>query len=181
MKRPVIIVAVAVAVMALYVMVIMPLSEERPRMKETLHAKYSTLQKYEAFLKTSGKAGSALGGDTIVKEVENMGSALIQDTNESLAFARLQGHIQDFAEKSGVKIISIKPLSVVKYKHYSSLPIQLEANSGIVQVGGFLKQLEESKQLIGIDRLSINVMSTQMPGDLKIRMQVSGLMKANGS
>jgi len=174
-KRSIAIVAIIMVIIAAYVFLIMPLSEKRAGIKESLEAKYATLQKYEAFLKTAGKTETRF--ETVVKEIEGIEANALHDTNESLAFAKLQGYLQDFAEKSGIKIVSIKPLSMVKYKHYSGLPIQLEASGGIIQLGEFIKQIDTSKRLISIDRLSISAMNVQMSGELKIRMQVSGLMK----
>lgn len=174
MRRPVAIIAIVMAIIAAYVFFIMPLSEKRSELRESLEAKYVTLQKYETFLKTAGKAETAL--DTMVKEIDDMEANALQDTNDSLAFVKLQGYVRDFAEKSGIKIISIKPLSVVKYKHYAALPIQLEASGGINQLGEFMKQIDASKLFIRIDRLNINLMNIQMPGELKIKLQVSGLM-----
>ncbi len=175
MRRTIPIVAIIMAIIAAYIFLIMPLSEKRSVMRESLEAKYATLNKYEIFLKSAGMTETEI--DTAEKAIEGMEANILQDTNESLAFARLQGHIQDFAEKSGIKIISIKPLSVVKYKHYAGLPIQIEGNGGISQLSEFMRQIDASKQLIRIDRLNVNVLNIQMPGDLRIRMQVSGLMK----
>lgn len=186
MKKSVIISAIIMAIIAVHVFFIMPLAGKRTEMKELLQVKYASLQKYETFLKSTGKAETEL--DAAVKEVEGLEANVFQDKNESLAFAKMQGYVQDMAEKSGIKILSIKPLSVVKYKHYADLPVQLECSGGISQLGEFMKQIDTSKQLIRLDRLSIGVMNIQMPGELKIRVQVSGLMseparneKANGS
>ncbi|MEK7333127.1 MAG: type 4a pilus biogenesis protein PilO [Nitrospirota bacterium] len=175
MKKSVIISAIIMAIIAAHVFFIAPLAGKRTEMKELLQVKYASLRKYETFLKSTGSAETEL--DAAVKEVEALEANAFQDKNESLAFAKMQGYVQDMAEKSGIKILSIKPLSVVKYKHYADLPIQLEASGGIIQLGEFLKQTDASKQLIRIDRLSIGVMNIQTPGELKIRIQVSGLMK----
>lgn len=177
MKKSITLAAITVAIIAIYVFFIIPLSEKRKEVKESLKAKYTTLQRYETFLKSAGKTDTEL--DTLVKEIEGMETNALWDTSESLVFAKLQGYVQDFAQKSGIKIISIKPLSVVRYKHYAALPIQLEAAGGINQLGEFMKQIETSKHLIRIDRLNINVMNIQMPGELRLRMQVSGLMLGN--
>lgn len=176
MKKSIVIAGVIITLIAAHVFFIVPLAEKRAEIKESLQAKYASLWKYEAFLKTTGKAETEF--DTAAKEVEGLEANVFQGKNEALAFAKLQGYVQDIAEKSGIKILSIKPLSMVKYKHYADLPVQLESTGGIIQLGEFMKQIDASRQLIRIDRLAVSVMNIQTPWELKIRIQVSGLTKA---
>ncbi len=175
MRRFLVIAAGVLALVGAYTFFIAPLSEKRKEMKESLQAKYITLHKYETFLKATDRTEAELKAAS--KEVDGMEANALKETNESIAFAKFQGHIQDFAEKAGLKIFSVKPLSVLKYKYYYSLPIQIEANGGMGQIGEFMKQIDETKRLVKIDRTSINVMNIQTQGDLRIRIQVSGLMK----
>lgn len=175
MKKSIVVMVFAVAMLAAYVFLVAPLDEKRSALRESLQSKYATLRKYEMFLKDAGKTGVEF--DAQMKEIEVMEADVLKDKDESLAFAKLQGYIQDFANKSGVRIISIKPLSVIKFKHYAALPIQIESNGGINQLGEFMKQIDESKELIRIDRLNINVMNIQTPVELRIKIQISGLMK----
>ncbi|MBI4689896.1 MAG: type 4a pilus biogenesis protein PilO [Nitrospirae bacterium] len=175
MRKSVVIAAISMALIAGYVFFIMPFVGKRAEIRESLEAKYAALRKYESFLKSAGKTGT--GFETAIKEVKDMESGALQDTNESLAFAKLQGYIQDFAEMSGIRIVSIKPLSVVKYKYYSGLPIQIEAIGWVMQLSEFLKQVDSSKRFIRIDKLYISVVNIQSPWDLKIKMQISGLMR----
>ncbi|MBI4684022.1 MAG: type 4a pilus biogenesis protein PilO [Nitrospirae bacterium] len=175
MRRLVIISAIVLTLIAAYMFFVIPLSDKRLGLKESLEAKYATLQKYEVFVKATGKTDTEF--DAIIKEVEQMEANTLKAENESLASAKLHGFVQDFAEKTGIRIISIRPLSVVKYKHYSHLPIQIEASGEINQLSEFIKQIDTSKQLVRIDKLNINVVSMQNPGELRIRMQISGLIK----
>jgi Tfp pilus assembly protein PilO len=175
MRKSIAVIAVVGAIIASYVFFIMPLSDRRAEIKDSLEAKYVTIHKYETYLKAAEKTGDEL--DAAVKEINNIESYILQDTDESLAFVRLQGYIKDFADKSGIKILSIKPLSVVKYKHYANLPVQLEASGVISQLSEFMRHIDKSKRLLRIDKLNINVTNIQMPSEFKIKMQVSGLMK----
>lgn len=175
MRKSIAVIAVIGAIMASYIFLIMPLSDRRAEIKDSLQAKYVTIHKYETYLKTAEKTGNELA--TAVKDINDIESNILQDTDESLAFVRLQGYIKDFADRSGIKILSIKPLSVVKYKHYADLPVQLEASGAIIQLSEFMRHVDESRRLLKIDKLNINVTNIQILSEFKIKMQVSGLMK----
>jgi hypothetical protein len=138
-------------------------------------AKYETLQKYEEFMR--GKEITEDDIKKVIEETDNIEAGLIKERSEFLASARLQREIETFAEKAGLKITAIRPLNVVKYDTYTGVPLYFEGNADIKQLGEFLRLIESEEMLTRIDKMNISVINIQNPKDLKIKIQVSGLVK----
>jgi|Deesub1362A_J573_1020465.scaffolds.fasta_scaffold00077_85 Tfp pilus assembly protein PilO len=172
MRRSLALIGGFVIVIAVYVFFVAPLSDKRAQLKERLETDYMALKKYEKFIRSTEKAEIQL--KDALKELEDMEKNIIQETDVSLAFAKLQLKIQDLADSSGLQIKSIKPLPVVNYKGYTGLPIYMDGIGNISQLGEFLKLLDSTKEFINIERLHV---TTTPKNTLRIKMQLSGLMK----
>lgn len=170
MRGPVLITAVFAAIAGIYAFFISPLDGKREELRETLRERHAVLEEYEEIVRM-GEGGLKTAGERL-KRLERH---VISATDESLAFSRLQIKVEDFASDSGLLITSVRPLTAVKYGDYVGLPIYLDALSDIGQLSEFLRRLDSVAVYIRIDKIDVS----RAPQDLlRVRMQVSGLMKA---
>jgi Tfp pilus assembly protein PilO len=173
MIRKTVVIATLAATAAAYMLLIAPLAERRAELKERLQSSYFTLIKNEEFILRTQKAGIKM--KDALKELEEMEQYIIHADDMSLGFATLQSRIQDIAMSSGMTITSIKPLTAVSYKGYRGLPIYMEGVLGIKELSRFLNQLDSTWDFISIDSLIVSTTAKDM---LKIKIQLSGLLKA---
>jgi Tfp pilus assembly protein PilO len=80
------------------------------------------------------------------------------------------------ATNSGFSVTSIKPLPTVEFKNYTGLPIFMDCNGNVKDLSNFLRRLDDPNTLLDIDRLNI---SAQQDGGLRIKIQLTGLMKSS--
>lgn len=174
MRKPVVI-AGAVIVISIYIFYISPsISTRRTEITDILGAKYITLKKYEKFIKGRQVAETEL--KKALNELAQMEKNIMQATDPSVAFAKLQSKIQDIADGSEIKILSIKTRQSISHGGYTELPMEIEGTGYIKELSEFLKSLD-SGRFIKIERLDITSIGLQQEGPLRIRMQISGLMK----
>ncbi|MBI5638900.1 MAG: type 4a pilus biogenesis protein PilO [Nitrospirae bacterium] len=142
-------------------------------MREELEGKYFALTRDE--LSVKGAGGTEEEMKAVVEDMKKIEKRLIHEKSAFIASARLQGELSEMTEKSGLRVMTIRPLAEVKTGNYSSIPVYFEGNGTIKQVSDFLRHVESGRFLIKIDKLNINITNLQNPRDLKFKMQVSGL------
>ncbi len=175
LKKRLYIVAIGILILSIFIYEHYFIIPQSANIRESIIAKYETLRKYEEFIKDTGITEDDI--KKVIEETDNMEERLIKEKSEFLASARLQREIEAFAEKAGLKITTIRPLNVVKYNTYTGVPLYFEGNADIKQLSEFLRIIESEKILTKIDKMNISVTNIQNPKDLKIKMQVSGLVK----
>lgn len=148
---------------------------ESERMREAIAAKYGTLQQQRGFL-----AGAGSTEEEIAKAIEEMAKLekrLLNEKSEFLASAGMQRLITEMTDNAGLAVMTLRPMAAVKEKGYSLVPVYFEGNGSIKQVSDFLRAVEAHSLLFKVDKLSLNVTNIQNPGDLRFKIQVTGLNK----
>lgn len=173
MKRSTAVMIVVAIILAIYVLGISPLKEKREGIQESLFVEHKSLLKQERFIQSGRNAQDELAA--LEKDVAALEKYVIKEDNESLAFARLQGLVQDMSEAAGMSIDSMKPLVTKPYDGYAMLPLAVDATGTIQQLSEFLHKLDRTSYMIRIDSLGI---STTPTDTLRIKLQVSGLMRS---
>ena len=171
MNRNIIIISAVAAIIGAYVLFVSPLQDKRVPLREKLGVNYTTLLKYQKFMNASKGAGERL--DAAQTRLRQLEQYISKKTNTSIGFAELQDRAQGIAEKAGLSIKSVKPMPTVQQEHYTSLPLYMDFTGDIVQLSAFLRAIDKGRVFISLDRLSIK---TGNKGQLRIKMQVSGLM-----
>lgn len=170
MRKSIVVAAVFAAIVGIYVFFISPLEGKREELREKLREQHAVLGEYEEIVRL-GEGGLKAAKAELLRIERHV----IAPTDESLAFSKLQIKVEDFASDSGLLITSIRPLLAVKCGHYVGLPIHLDAISDIGQLSEFLRKLDSSSLYMRIDKIDVS----QAPQELlRVRMQISGLMKA---
>lgn len=149
------------------------LDAKRAAMRETLEVNYATFAKKRDFILRTIKAGPEMKESLI--DLEHSESNIIGKTDPSLAFATLQGKIQDMAQSSGMKIYAIKQLPAAAHKGYTSLPLYVDMRGTIETFSEFLRFLGSTNDFIGIENISV---TSSSQGVLRVRVQLAGLMKS---
>lgn len=175
LKKRLYIVAIGILVLSIFIYEHYFIIPQSAHIRESIIAKYETLQRYEEFIKNAGITENDI--KKLIEETDNIEAGLIKEKSEFLASARLQRGIETFAEKAGLKITAIRPLNVVKYDTYTGVPLYFEGNADIKQLSEFLRLIESEKMLTKIDKMNISITNIQNPKDLKIKIQVSGLVR----
>lgn len=172
MKIYAIIIALIVGIYVFYISPI--ISEKRQATIETLKEKQELLKRYETLI----AEGRAEGKDPkeALERLKKLEKDMPQVKDRSLTIAKLQLDIQDFAEKAGLSVLSIKPGSSIIYNGYTGFPIEMECSGTISGLGELLKALDIKKGVFKTDRLNVSVGAV---GDesLRIKIQIIGLAK----
>ena len=79
------------------------------------------------------------------------------------------------AEGASIRIASIRALAPERSLYYSKLPVYVEGRGSIESIGRLMNRLAQSWEILSVDRLDIS--STGKKGDLRLRVQISGVMK----
>ncbi len=163
---------VVAAVVAVYVLSIAPLDEKREEMQDRMFLEHKALLKYERFATGGDDAKREL--ETLRRKVAKLEKRIIDEEDRSLALASLQSKVQDRADDSGLKVNSVKPLEPEDLEGYRTLPLFLDASGRMGPLSSFLKKLDSSGGLISLEKINI---SRAPRGGLRVKMQVTGLMK----
>ncbi|MEW6107564.1 MAG: type 4a pilus biogenesis protein PilO [Nitrospirota bacterium] len=152
------------------------LEPEAEIMRESISAQYNALQKYEQFIKGAGATEEEI--KSAIDDIKKIEKKLIDEKSEFLASARLQSEISGITSRAGLRILTVRPLSAVKINNYINIPLFIEGNGDIKQIGDFLKYVESGNLMIKIDKLNLNITNIQNPKELKFKIQLSGLVRA---
>jgi Tfp pilus assembly protein PilO len=174
MNRTIAAIGIIALLAAAYVLIVEPLAEKRVEMQDRLQADYSTLIKYARYNKLKDHSGKRL--EFSQQKLEKTESFILPSSDTSVAFAKLQRNVQGMATNSGLSVTSIKPLPTVEFKNYTGLPIFIDCNGNVKDFSNFLRRLDDPSILLDIDRLNI---SAQQDGGLRIKIQLTGLMKSS--
>ncbi len=164
-------IAFAVA-LAVHIFVILPLEGSREAIQEQLFIEHKSLIKHERFLTESAGAKQEL--ESLKRKMQRLEKRIVREKDSSLAFASIQGAVQDMASSAGIRVNSIKPLSPDETGVYSRMPLFLDGTGDMLGLSSFLKLLDSSRELISIDKLGI---TRGRKGKLRIKIELSGLMK----
>jgi Tfp pilus assembly protein PilO len=174
MRRNILILAVITALLVIYVLFIIPLDDKRGGLKEELFVQYKSLLKHEQFVNNAQNAQEDL--TKARAELETKEKHIIIASDVSLAFAQLQTMVQDMADQAGLTITQMKPLQAAPNEvGYKLLPLFIDCHGEIWQLSKFLNFLDSTPDFIAVDRLQVTVAPQ---GKLRIRVQLSGLMKS---
>lgn len=160
------------ALLAIHLLFIVPLDESREELQERLFIEHKALLKHEQFISSGADAQKEL--KTLRKKVRKMEKSMLAEKDSSLALAALQSRVQDMAEGAGLKINSVKPLEPLEHEGYREMALFVDASGEMDSLSAFLKMIDRSSQLISLEKIN---MATAPRGGLRIKMQLSGLMK----
>ncbi len=163
---------VAAAVIALYVLLISPLGEKREAIQDQLFMEHKALVKFERFIASGTDTREKL--DALRQELVVMERSIIDEKDPSLAFAALQSGLQDMAEGAGLNVNSLKPLEPEEHGEYRTIPLFLDSSGNISSLSSFLRMIDNSRQLISLEKISITVAPR---GGLRIKMELTGIMR----
>jgi Tfp pilus assembly protein PilO len=175
MKRKLYITAIALILLSLLMYEYYFIIPQTDVIKEMISSKQETLQKYERFINEAGSAEEGI--KKAIAATDSIKSQLISEKSRYRAAAILQGRIESVAGKSGLKIMSIRPLNMVKYESYAGIPVYMDCSGDMKQLSEFLKLVENDAIMLKIDKININAVNITNPKDLRIRIQLSGLLK----
>ena len=142
-------------------------------MREEIHAKYGTLQKYEAYLKGSGITEKEI--EAAITDMKTLEKKLIPEKSEFLSSASIQRIVSELTEKSGLNVLTMRPMNVAKEKNFLLVPVYFEGNGNIKQISDFLNAVEKNPIMLKVDKMSFNVTNMQNPKELRFKIQISGL------
>lgn len=175
MRKSFFAVAAAGFLIAFYVLVVIPAEGKKDLVRERLYARYEKLQKYRHLMSGGETSRDVL--DSERKELETLEKGLIKEHQEPIAFAAIQLRIQDQAAKAGLATTTIRPMKAEKEGYYTWLPISIEAEGSIKQVSDFMRSLDSAYSYMKIENLTISQKDLREEKQLKLRMQIAGLVK----
>jgi Tfp pilus assembly protein PilO len=85
--------------------------------------------------------------------------------------------VSELAENSGLNVLTMRPINVVKEKTFLFVPVYFEGSGNIRQISEFLQAVEKNEIMLKVDKMSYNVTNLQNPKELRFKIQVSGLAR----
>jgi Tfp pilus assembly protein PilO len=144
-------------------------------MKESIETGNEALVRDEQFLRSARTASG--GMSALIDETKSIEGRLIREKSDFLASAKLQGEISGIAGKSGLNVMTIRPLAPVKVGNFKEISVYFEGSGDIKQMSDFLQGIEQDKLLVKVAKLNVTIMNMQNPKDLKYKIQVSALAR----
>lgn len=159
-------------VILFYSLVVIPVSDKREIVLEEYQSKADSLEKYRSFVESGPEIEEELKkSDEAFRKYEPL---LISADSEALGFSKFNSYIQKTISRSGVEVVSIKPLSERKYKFYAGLPIQINATATIDQLSAFLNGFASGQLMVRVNTLDVNVMNVNKPDKVRLSIEVVG-------
>lgn len=172
MRRSLMILLGLLFIILVYAVIFVPVTDKHRAIVEELELKSRTLGKYKVFLDTAQETEADV--QEVARELNIYNALLIDAENDAKGFARLNSYIQELINQTGMEVISIKPLNVVKYELYVGLPLQVNASADTRQIVRFLRGLDSGKYLVSIDNVNVRVINIKKPDKLRIKIELSG-------
>ena len=144
-------------------------------MREEIQSKYGTLQQYQTYVKGSGITEKET--QTAITDMKTLENRLIPEKSEFLSSASMQRIVSELAENSGLNVLTMRPINVVKEKKFIFVPVYFEGSGNIRQISEFLQAVEKNPIMLKVDKMSYNVTNLQNPKELRFKIQVSGLAR----
>jgi hypothetical protein len=151
------------------------LAPKAEMLRESMETRYAALLRDEQFLRNARMTSG--GVNALISETKNIEGRLLKEKSDFLASAKLQGEISGIAGKSGLNVMTIRPLAAEKLGNFTVISLYFEGSGDIKQMSDFLKGIEQDKLLIKVARLNVNITNMQNPKDLKYKIQVSALAR----
>jgi Tfp pilus assembly protein PilO len=144
-------------------------------MRGEIQSRYGLLQKYEAYLKGSGLTEREMA--ELIAEMKTIEKRLMSEKSEFLSSAGMQRIVAELSEKSGLSVLTMRPINAVKGGNFITVPVYFEGTGNISQISDFLHSVEKNQVMLKIDKLSINVTNMQNPKELRFKMQLSAMAR----
>jgi len=142
-------------------------------LREEIQSKFGTLEKYETYLKGAGSTEKDM--EAVISEMKTIERRLIPEKSEFLASASMQRIVSEVSEKSGLNVLTMRPINAIKDKNFIFVPVYFEGTGNISQLSDFLNSVEKNPVMLKIDKMSLNVTNMQNPKELRFKIQLSGM------
>lgn len=172
MKRSYVFLLGIVAVILFYSLVMGPASDRQTEIREEIVMKESTLGKYKGFLARDPETEKEL--KAAEEEFRTSASMLIEAENDAIGFSKLSSYIQAMVAKSEVEVVSMKQLGEKQHRDFVALPLQVNATANIKELSELLRAVGAGQYLVSIDAIEVNVINTNLPEKLRVRIDLSG-------
>jgi len=144
-------------------------------LREQIGSTFEAVRRDENYLRDAGATGGEVAA--LERRIRELEGGLIQEKTEFLASARLQEALSRMAEKAGVQMTTVRPLTAVRAGRFNGIPLYAEGGGNIRQISGLLREIESEGMLLKVDKLSISVTNLQSPRELRFKIQISGLAR----
>lgn len=93
--------------------------------------------------------------ERIKREYENYASSVKMEGTEEEEMAKFLTEIESLASKSSVRITDIKPRPIKRVQIFKKYIVELEAEGDISQLSKFIYDIQNSSQLLKVDKFSL--------------------------
>lgn len=111
------------------------------------------------------------------KQEEYSNRLLVPDKPPVVA-ARLQNTLKEMASDEGLDIISEKQLPIIERGNFIEIPIEITLKCSITKLTNLIYEIEDYERFLDISKLSIRVINTRKPIDVRADLTVSGFILA---
>lgn len=135
-----------ITVLFIYRFIIRPVVVTWKDLNERISVSNLKFEKSQKILSLKGR---------IQRDYERYASSVKMSGSEEEEMAKFLTEIESLARSSSVHISGIKPLPIKKVDFYKKYVVELEAEGDIKQVSKFIYDIQNSPQLLKIDKYSL--------------------------
>ncbi len=143
--------------------------------EEELFSRYRLLVKYRSLAEESESFGG--NADALRKELESYEKRLLEGSNPSLGFAELQRVVSGHVKRSGLTLLTVKPMAFLERDEYAEIPLQVDLQGDMKSFRDLVRKMEAEDLALRISKLSISVADVRKPYKLNIKIAVHGMIK----
>ncbi len=163
---------IAVLLVAMYVNYIRPIPDKRQEIREEIFIKKKKLKKYLTLTKQKDEIAGELMN--LKLRIEKMKDAFLPVKNETLGLVTIQQIVREIAEKTDLRIVSLRPVDIFTGNFLIGLPVQVTAIGDMKAITEFLKGVVKSPYLLSLDAMNIRVINIQKPDKIRIKFTITG-------
>lgn len=127
--------------------IIKPVSAKWKQLDEKIAADNLKLEKSERLIRRRG---------LIASDYEKSAATLKMTGSAEEEMAKFLTEIESLSNTTGVHINEIKPLPTKKFNLYREFYANLELEGEMAQISGFMRMVQDSPDMLAIDKLSLN-------------------------
>jgi hypothetical protein len=147
---------------------------------DNIAAQKKRVAKYRQTVKGRGELEASLV--SLNKSLERAEAGLLTGKTAALAAVDIQNTLNEIVIGSGVEIKSVQVMKSQNQKQdadlYISIPVQFTISATIRQLKDILYKIEaSSKFFLTVERFGIIVVGASCPGQIRVDITVSGIMK----
>ncbi len=163
---------IAVCLFVFLKFLVLPFYDKLGQQKKDIELQQQTLEKYKKFIQKQSEVQQEL--KKLSSQEKKIQTSLLKGETASLAAADIQKIIDNIAEKSQVRVKSVKVMDPNEKEGLETIPIQITFESDLEKWNSFINSIETNRKLLTIPELKIRVKNKRKPRAISVTLKIVG-------